>query len=142
VLGGRIGGSSKRAFGTEPTLDDPLMSSNPTSVSTEAVAVFGRLRPLIDTALIRQYRLPAQEAAEVRDRLLEWFRRFCQRPGLRSPEELETELLLMACRAGHVYSSGRVDEKQPDDRVQRSLALGPEIIAIEISKGHQEGDDA
>jgi hypothetical protein len=116
------------------------MSSNPSNISVEAVEVFGRLRPLIDAALIRQYRLPAQEAADVRDRLIEWFRRFCQRPGLRSPEELETELLLMACRAGHVYSAG-LSEPASDERVQRSLALGPEIIAIEISKGAHEEDD-
>jgi hypothetical protein len=117
------------------------MSSNPSSVSVEASAVFGRMRPLIDAALTRQYRLPADEAAEVRDRLLDWFRRFCQRPGLRSPEELETELILMACRAGHVYSSGAHDEP-PDDHVQRSLALGPEIIAIEISRGTPEEDES
>lgn len=116
------------------------MSSNPANVSSEAAAVFGRLRPFIDTALTRQYRLSTDEAAEVRDRLLDWFRRFCQRPGLRSPEELETELLLMACRAGHVYSSGRSDEI-PSDDVQRSLALGPEIIAVEISKGARETED-
>jgi hypothetical protein len=117
------------------------MSSNPSTVSSEALAVFGRIRPLIDTALMRQYRLPPQEAAEVRERLLDWFRRFCQRPGLRSPEELETELLLMACRAGHVYSSSVTDEVSADHRVQRSLALGPEVIAIEISKGLREEDE-
>jgi hypothetical protein len=117
------------------------MSSNPSNVSSEAVAVFTRIRPLIDTALMRQYRLPSHEAAEVRERLLDWFRRFCQRPGLRSPGELETELLLMACRAGHVYSTGVADDMTRDERVERSLALGPEIIAIEISKGAREGDD-
>jgi hypothetical protein len=117
------------------------MSSNPSNVSSEATAVFGRLRPLIDLALVRQYNLPADEATEVRNRLLEWFRRFCQRPGLRSPEELESELLLMACRAGHVYSSGRSEnESPPNDHVTRSLTLGPEIIAIEIRKG-PEGED-
>jgi hypothetical protein len=116
------------------------MSSNPSKVHLEAHAVFGRLRPLIDAALTRHYRLPEQEAAEVRERLHDWFRRFCQRPGLRSPEELETELILMACRAGHVYSLGQATDSSPDDQVHRSLMLGPEIIAIEISKGAPERD--
>ena len=118
-----------------------MMSSHPTNVSSEALEVFGRLRPLVDAALIRHYRLPADEAAEVRDRLLDWFRRFCQRPGLRAPEELETELILMACRAGHVCSLGRTGEGPSDDGVHRSLALGPEVIAIEISKGTRERED-
>jgi hypothetical protein len=115
------------------------MSSNPSRISSDAVAVFGRIRPLIDAALLRQYNLPPAEAAEIRERLLDWFRRFCNRPGMRSPEELESELLLMACRAGHVCSIGKSDESS-DNEVQRSLALGPEIIAIEIRKGHPEGD--
>jgi hypothetical protein len=118
------------------------MSSNPSSLSSEAAAVFGRIRPLIDAALVRQYRLPPAEAEEVRERLYDWFRRFCHRPGLRSPEELEAELLLMACRAGHVYSSGQSNEGSvADHRVQRSLTLGPEIIAIEIQKGTPERED-
>jgi hypothetical protein len=117
------------------------MSSHPSNVPSAALEVFARLRPIIDAALVRHYRLPADEAAEVRDRLLDWFRRFCQRPGLRPPEELETELILMACRAAHVCSIGRTEDAHNDDRVHRSLTLGPEIIAIEITKGTESKEN-
>jgi hypothetical protein len=116
------------------------MSSNPSRTSSDALAVFGKLRPLVDAALLRQYNLPPAAAAEVRERLWDWFRRFCHRPGMRSPEELESELLLMACRAGHVYSVGQPDEA-PNHLVQRSVTLGPEIIAIEIRRATRGGDE-
>lgn len=45
----------------------------------------------------------------------------------------------MACRAGHVYSVSRLEEVlSNDERLQRSLTLGPEIIAIEVERGFQK----
>jgi hypothetical protein len=107
------------------------------SGNKEAASVFGRILPLIDRALVSNYRLPPKEATQVEQRLYEWFERFCRRPGsTRSPESLRSELLLMACRAGHVYSLSRLEDLlATDERLKRSLSLGPEVIAIEIGNG-------
>jgi hypothetical protein len=103
--------------------------------NSEAATVFGQLLPLIEKALLSNYRLPPREANEVEQRLYDWFQRFCRRPGSRGPESLRSELLLMACRAGHVYSVSRLEDLlSTDERLKRSLTLGPEIIAIEIEK--------
>jgi hypothetical protein len=102
----------------------------------EVDAVFGRVLPLIDRALVTNYRLPPAEANQVEAKLYEWFERFCRRPGSnRSIELLRSELVLMACRAGHVYSLAKIERPDFDDRLQRSLTLGPEVIAIEIENG-------
>ena len=92
--------------------------------------------PLIERALVSNYRLPPKEATEVEQRLYDWFQRFCRRPGSRQPQSLRSELLLMACRAGHVYSVSRLEDLlSTDERLKRSLSLGPEVIAIEIERG-------
>jgi hypothetical protein len=108
-----------------------------TQGNKEAAAVFGRILPLIEKALLSNYRLPPSEATEVEQRLFEWFQRFCRRPGsVRSASALRSELLLMACRAGHVYSVSKLENAlEGDERLKRSLTLGPEVIAIEIGKG-------
>ncbi len=108
-----------------------------TQGNKEAAAVFGRILPLIEKALLSNYRLPPSEATEVEQKLYEWFQRFCRRPGsVRSSAALRSELLLMACRAGHVYSISKLEDAlAADERLKRSLTLGPEVIAIEIEKG-------
>ncbi|HYB53707.1 MAG TPA: hypothetical protein VEG84_07565 [Thermoanaerobaculia bacterium] len=112
------------------------MSSTFTGKNNEAASVFGQILPLIERALVTNYRLPPREASEVEQRLYDWFQRFCRRPGSRKPESLRSELLLMACRAGHVYSVSKLEDLlSGDDRLKRSLTLGPEVIAIEIEKG-------
>jgi hypothetical protein len=111
------------------------MYSTFTGKNKEAASVFGQILPLIERALVTNYRLPPREANEVEQRLYDWFQRFCRRPGSRRPESLRSELLLMACRAGHVYSVSRLEDLlAQDDRLKRSLTLGPEVIAIEIEK--------
>jgi hypothetical protein len=112
------------------------MSSTFTGRNKEAASVFGQILPLIERALVTNYRLPPKEANEVEQRLYDWFQRFCRRPGSRRPESLRSELLLMACRAGHVYSISRLEDLLAEDaRLTRSLTLGPEVIAIEIERG-------
>jgi hypothetical protein len=112
------------------------MSSSLTGKNGEAASVFGQILPLIEKALVSNYRLPPKEATEVEQRLYDWFQRFCRRPGSRRPESLRSELLLMACRAGHVYSVSKLEDLlSTDERLKRSLTLGPEVIAIEIEKG-------
>lgn len=113
------------------------MSSPFSGNQKEAASVFGRILPLIERALVSNYRLPPKEATQVEQRLYEWFQRFCRRPGsARSLETLRSELLLMACRAGHVYSLSKLEDLlSTDERLKRSLTLGPEVIAIEIERG-------
>jgi hypothetical protein len=53
---------------------------------------------------------------------------------------LQTELLLMACRAGHVLATSRTEDSLQDDLLHRTLVLGPEVVAIEIQKGTREGN--
>lgn len=110
--------------------------SSPFTGNKEAATVFGQILPLIEKALVTNYRLPPKAASEVEQRLYDWFQRFCRRPGSRSPESLRSELLLMACRAGHVYSVSKIEDLlAEDERLKRSLTLGPEVIAIEIERG-------
>ena len=98
---------------------------------------------MIERALVSNYRLPPREATEVEQKLYEWFQRFCRRPGGgRSPAALRSELLLMACRAGHVYSLSKLEDLlATDERLKRSLTLGPEVIAIEIERGLAKDPD-
>jgi hypothetical protein len=103
--------------------------------------IYAQLAPQIDNALVARYRLPRSEAERVGQELYEWFHRLCRRPGMSSsPKLLRPQLLSMACRVGHVYWSGQggLDNRDLDDTVRRSLALGPEIIAIEIENGLNE----
>jgi hypothetical protein len=103
--------------------------------------VFVRARPLIQSALVGQYGLSREEAADVERNLREWFVRFSKRSGSTQAEHfLEQELLLMACRAGHVYSLSQQEGSSEERR--RSLVLGPEVIAIEITRRSRESEDA
>ncbi len=110
------------------------MPGNLTNRRDEIDSIFGRVLPLIDSALVRHYRLCQDEAMEVEQSLYQWFHGFARRPGSpKSAEGLRPHLLLMACQAGHVYWSGKVVEESPrDESVKRSLALGPQEIAIEV----------
>jgi hypothetical protein len=112
------------------------MSSSPTSQHEEIDRVFSRTLPLLESALIQEYRLTPQEAADLEQSLLDWFRGFARRPGSpNSYESLRRHLLSMACQAGHVFSSGRSGViAMRDERLQRALALGPQQIAIEIEE--------
>jgi len=40
----------------------------------------------------------------------------------------------MTCKVGHVFWSAHLGEEPKDERVRRVLALGPEVIAIELEK--------
>lgn len=111
------------------------MASEPTNAYAEVDRVFARALPLLQNALTQEYRLSAQEAAEIEQSLLEWFRGFSRRPGSpQSTEALRRHLLSMACQAGHVYCSARVAFPAYDPRLQRTLTLGPQQIAIEVEE--------
>ncbi len=119
-----------------------LVSGNLTNRRDEIDSIFGRVLPLIDSALAHHYRLSQDEAMEVEQSLYEWFHGFARRPGSpKSADGLRPHLLLMACQAGHVYWSGRsVEESQRDEGVKRSLALGPQQIAIEVETARRGRD--
>jgi hypothetical protein len=110
------------------------MPDNLTGRREEIDSIFCRVLPMIDSALVRHYRLSQDEAMGVEQSLYEWFHGFARRPGSpKSAEGLRPHLLLMACQAGHVYWTGKVvEESQRDESVKRSLVLGPQEIAIEV----------
>src|SRR5215813_1218851 len=106
----------------------------------EVRSIIAKASRLIESALEREYGVPHEEALHLEQELFTWFDRLSRRPGVpESQRALRSHLISMTCKVGHVYWSGRVGENPSDERVKRSLALGPEIIAIEIEK--QLGDD-
>jgi hypothetical protein len=110
----------------------------------ETSSIFAGVLGLIDSTLTGHYRVPRGDAVQLEQELLSWFQRFSRRPGSpRSPQALRPQLLLMACQAGHVYWSGKLEGEPPEDeRLNRSLTLGPHEIAIELERvlEEREGD--
>jgi hypothetical protein len=118
------------------------MSSQPVNRDEEIALVFARSLETIDTALASLYGVSREDATKIEQGLLDWFRRYARRPGSARPVNLlRTDLVVMACRAGHVYSAAQTDQlvSTPDVR-ERSLALGPEVIAKELLDGLQRHD--
>jgi hypothetical protein len=110
------------------------MSSRPVNRDEEIALVFARVLETIDTALTSLYGVRREDATKIEQGLLDWFRRYARRPGSARPaSSLRSDLIMMACRAGHVYSVAQFDQQTPTSDVrERSLALGPEVIAKEL----------
>jgi len=90
---------------------------------------------LVESALTVDYGVPREEALRLEQELFVWFDRLSRRPGVpESQRGLRSHLISMTCKVGHVYWCGRIGDVPTDERVKRSLALGPEIIAIELEK--------
>jgi hypothetical protein len=118
------------------------MSSRPVNRDEEIAIVFARVLETVDTALTSLYAVPKEDATKIEQGLLDWFRRYARRPGSSRPaKSLRTDLITMACRAGHVYSAAQVDQQllAPDIR-ERSIALGPEVIAKELLEALDKRD--
>jgi hypothetical protein len=118
------------------------MSSWAVNRDEEIALVFARVLETIDTALTSLYGVPREDATKIEQGLLDWFRRYARRPGSSRPaNSLRTDLMMMACRAGHVYSVAQIDQHLPQSDVrERSLALGPEVIANELLEGLEKRD--
>ena len=95
---------------------------------------------VVETTLQTQYHLPAEDASRLEKEVLEWFDRLSRRPGSpSSPALLRLQLVSMTCKIGHVYWVGKLGGNPPnDERVRRTLALGPEIVAIELERHFDE----
>ena len=109
----------------------------------EIALVFARVLETVDTALVSLYGVQREDATKIEQGLLDWFRRYARRPGSARPaSSLRSDLIMMACRAGHVYSTAQFDQRilAPDVR-ERSLALGPEVIAKELLEGLEKRDE-
>ena|ERR1700730_7234872 len=106
-------------------------------------SIIAKASRLIGSALESEYGVPHEEALHLEQELFTWFDRLSRRPGVpESQRALRSHLISMTCKVGHVYWSGRVGEPVIDERVKRSLALGPEVIAIELEKRIElPGDD-
>jgi hypothetical protein len=91
-------------------------------------------REIIRMALITLYRVPPADAARLESELLVWFDRLCRRAGApMTIAVLRAQLVAMACRVAHIYWTGEVGQSvATDQRVARTLALGPEIVAAEL----------
>jgi len=120
------------------------LATNLPNRDEEIRSVFAQVAPQIDIVLISRYTLPRQEAQRIEQELFAWFHRLCRRSGAPiSAHLLRPQLISMACKVGHIYWSGRGQAGEGlDDAVRRSLALGPELVAIEIEKGigEREGE--
>jgi hypothetical protein len=98
-------------------------------------SIISKASRLIESTLVTDYAVPREEALRLEQELFTWFDRLSRRPGVpASSRTLRSHLISMTCKVGHVYWSGRLDEIPGDERVKRNLALGPEIIAIELEK--------
>jgi hypothetical protein len=118
------------------------MSSRTVNRDEEIALVFARVLETIDTALTSLYGVSREDATKIEQGLLDWFRRYARRPGSARPaSSLRSDLIMMACRAGHVYSVAQFDGQVSAPEVrERSLALGPEVIAREILEGLEKRD--
>jgi hypothetical protein len=119
------------------------VSTRPVNRDEEIALVFARLLETIDTALLSLYGVSREDATKIEQGLLDWFRRYARRPGSARPaRSLRADLVMMACRAGHVYSVAKLDEDAtPPDVRERSLTLGPEVIAKELLANLQKRDE-
>jgi len=97
-------------------------------------SIVSKASRLIESTLLTDYGVPREEALRLEEELFIWFDRLSRRPGVPdSTKALRSHLISMTCKVGHVYWCGR-PEVPADERVKRALALGPEIIAIELEK--------
>ena len=108
----------------------------------EIALVFARVLETMDSALTALYGVPRDDATKIEQGLLDWFRRYARRPGSARPaDSLRADLMVMACRAGHVYSVAQFDQvASGSDTRERSLALGPEVIAKELLDSLEKRD--
>jgi hypothetical protein len=91
-------------------------------------------REIVHVALITLYRVPPADAAHLEAELLIWFDRLRRRPG--APPTLailRTQLVSMACEVAHMYWTGQLEQTRlSDNRVERTLQLGPKVVAMEL----------
>jgi hypothetical protein len=105
-------------------------------------SIISKASRLIESTLLTDYAVPREEALRLEQELFTWFDRLSRRPGVPDTSKvLRAHLISMTCKVGHVYWSGR-PEIPADERVKRALALGPEIIAIELEKRIEETGDS
>lgn len=108
--------------------------NKPSKRDQEVAALFYGALEVVDSTLTSLYGVPQEDAARLEQELFAWFDRLSRRPS--SPESvraLRPHLISMTCKVGHVYWMGKADVERPrDEAVRRSLALGPEIIAVEL----------
>jgi hypothetical protein len=106
-------------------------------------SIISKAERLIESTLLTDYAVPREEALRLEQELFTWFDRLSRRPGVPATSKaLRSHLISMTCKVGHVFWSGRLNEVPADERVKRALALGPEIIAIELEKTIEETEDS
>lgn len=102
----------------------------------DAASIFGRVLPLIDVTLRREFRLPKEHAREVEQDVYLWFSRFALRPGSgKSVETWRTNLFWATCQAGRKYWQWRLGGRPvADDQIRRALNREPLEMAKELEE--------
>lgn len=140
-VGGRV---LEPGAGKAPTCSPPrgapsrimkriLVAAN-SSGTGEETPLARSAREIVRVVLATVYRVPAGDAARLEGELLIWFDRLRRRPGAPSAlEALRTQLVSMACRVAHIYWTGQAGQApSADPRIERTLALGPDVVATEF----------
>jgi hypothetical protein len=104
------------------------------AAQSEETPLVRSAREIIRVALCKVYRVPPADAAQLEAELLVWFDRLRRRPGASTGlAALRTQLVSTACRVAHIYWTAQAGEAPlADQRVERTLALGPEVVATEL----------
>jgi len=91
-------------------------------------------REIVRAALTAVYRVPPADAQRLEGELLVWFDRLRRRPGAATTiAALRVQLVSMACRVAHIYWTGQAGETpRADQRLERTLTLGPDVMAMEL----------
>jgi hypothetical protein len=118
-------------------ISDELVRSRAESrVDTEVREVFQDTLGLIHIALVAHYSLHDSEATELEKDLYLWFRRFCSRPGSRSPRESRPFLLVACCQFAREYQRYVVGSgvRESDDKLKAILERDPADVARDFSR--------
>jgi hypothetical protein len=102
-------------------------------IKTEFQATLG----LLHIALVTHYGLGSFEANELETDLYLWFRRFCQRPGAKTPRESRQYLIVACCEFARDYQRYVIDlgERTADERLRSILDREPADVARDFSRG-------
>jgi len=113
---------------------DPSSVAN--AAEREIRVVFQETLGLIHIALVAHYGLHDSEATELEKDLFLWFRRFCLRPGSRSPRQSRSFLLVASCQFAREYQKYVVGSgvRETDERLRTLLEREPADVAADFNR--------
>ena len=116
--------------------DESIQPNRESAAEREVKVVFQDTLGLIHIALVAHYALLESEASELEKDLYLWFRRFCLRPGSRSPRDSRSFLLVACCQFAREYQNYVLGTgvRESDDRLKRILERDPVDVAKDVSR--------